>query len=96
MRPVRASFLIILICAAGLGACAGPMSMGEARERAQERMTRYCAGKCAALRLTGAQKIKDRWLIEFDSAGSKYTVVVDNGGNAQLSIWDKSPGAAGQ
>ena len=94
MRPVRAFVLLALACA--LAACAGPMTLREAKERAQDRMTRYCDGKCAALQLTGTQKIKDRWLVDFDTAARKYTIMVDEGGNTQLSIWDKTQGAAGR
>jgi hypothetical protein len=92
MRPTRASVLVVLAFA--VAACAGPMTLREAKERAQDRMTRYCDGKCAAMQLTGAQKIKDRWLVDFDTAARKYTIAVDEGGNTQLSIWDKAQGAA--
>jgi hypothetical protein len=94
MRPVRAFVVIALVST--LAACAGPMSLREAKERAQDRMTRYCAGTCAAIQLMGAQKIKDRWLVDFDTPARKYTIVVDIGGNTQLSIWDKTTGAPGQ
>lgn len=87
---------IVLLCVAGLGACAGPMALREAQTRAQERMTRFCAGGCGALHLIHSQKIKDRWLIDFDSPARRYTVLVDDGGNTQISIWDKSREASGQ
>lgn len=88
--PKRGLFLIGLIGIAALGACAGPMAAREARERAQDRMTRYCQGRCGALQLTRAQKIKDRWLIDFDSPAHRFTVTVDNGGNAKVDVWDKN------
>ena len=71
------------------------MAAREAQTRAQARMTRYCAGHCGALQLVHAQKIKDRWLIDFDGPGRKYTVMVDDGGNTQISVWDKSREAIG-
>jgi hypothetical protein len=66
------------------------MGLREAQARAQERVARYCAGRCGGLRLIHSQKIKDRWMIDFDSTARKYTVVIDDGGNSQLSVWDKS------
>jgi hypothetical protein len=72
------------------------MGLREAQARAQNRMDQYCAGRCGALRLTHSQKIGERWLIDFDAPARKYTVTVDDGGDTQLSIWDKSRDASGQ
>jgi hypothetical protein len=81
----------LLCCAAFLllAACAGPMQLREAQARAQDRLAEYCAGRCGGLRLTHSQKIKDRWLIDFDAPAQKYTVMVDDGGNTELTVWDK-------
>jgi len=88
--PKRGLFLIALAGIAGLGACAGPMAAREAQGIAQDRMTRYCQNRCGPLQLTKAQKIKDRWLVDFDSPGRRFTVTVDNGGNAKVDVWDKN------
>ena len=44
------------------------------------------------LRLAHTQKIKDRWLVEFDTAATSYGVAVAGDGNTEISIWDKSSG----
>ena len=42
--------------------------------------------------LVAAQKLKGRWLVDYESPAGKYTVAVDSGCNTQVSVWDKSLG----
>jgi hypothetical protein len=76
-----------------LCACAGPIGQQEAQSIATARMTKYCgdAAVCKPLRLTKAQKLKDRWLVDFDAPTHTYGVIVEADGNTTLSIWDKTP-----
>jgi hypothetical protein len=71
-----------------------PVELREARDIAGARMTKYCAGNCGALHFTHAQKIKDRWLIDYDGPSRKYTVIVEGDGNSQITVWDKNPAGA--
>ena len=55
-----------------LGGCIAPMSAGEARDVATTRLTRYCNGHCERHQLAQhRQKIKDRWLVDFDAPTHK-------------------------
>lgn len=69
--------------------CAGPMSQREAEDYASRRMARFCTTVCGAYRITGAQRMKDRWLVDFDAPRHKLAVLVDDGGNTQVTVWDK-------
>ena len=89
IRPARGSAVLVLLSAA-LSACVGPMAAREAQDLAQDRMARYCQNRCGTLHLTRAQKIKDRWLVDFDSPARRFTVTVDNGGNTKVDVWDKT------
>jgi len=37
----------------------------------------------------GVQKIKDRWLVDFEAPREKFTVIVENDGNSKVTIWSK-------
>lgn len=65
------------------------MSRGEAESYAARRMARFCGQVCGAYRITGAQRLKDRWLIDFDAPRHKLAVLVDEGGTTQVTVWDK-------
>ena len=65
------------------------MSRREAESYASRRMARYCGTACGNYHITGAQRMKDRWLVDFDSARRKLAVLVDNGGNTEVTVWDK-------
>ena len=82
------SLLTILVA----GGCAAPMSQREAVGLANTSLLKFCSdrGGCAQLRVAHSQKIKDRWLIEYDAALDRYGVAVDSGGNTAISVWDKS------
>ena len=90
MRPRFGGVHVILVAAlAFLAGCAGPMSRREAESYASRRMARYCGTACGSYHITGAQRMKDRWLVDFDSARRKLAVLVDNGGNTEVTVWDK-------
>jgi hypothetical protein len=75
-----------------LAGCAGPMGQREAEQRASRSLTRFCQQTaCGAARLLKAQKIKDRWLVDFETQAGLYTVAVGQGGNTDVTVWDKNP-----
>lgn len=74
-----------------LAGCAAPMGEREAQLRASRSLRDFCAGAaCGTPRMTKSQKIRDRWLVDFETAGGLYTVTVDPGGNTNVTVWDKS------
>ena len=85
--PIRGAFTVIAL--ATLSGCFAPVQQLEAQQIAQKRLDRYCAGRCGALALAHIQKIKDRWLVDFDGPRQKFTVTVESDGNAAVSVWDK-------
>jgi hypothetical protein len=87
---------LFLMTILALGGCASPMGQSEAVHLANTSLRKYCSGHggCAQLRLAHAQKIKDRWLIEYDGAANTYGVAVNNDGNTDVSVWEKGLGAA--
>ncbi len=77
------------VCLAG---CIAPVSQREAQSLASDSLKRFCRDQpCGATHLVAAQKIKQRWLVDFDAPGGKYTVIVEANGNAQVNVWDKNP-----
>jgi hypothetical protein len=68
------------------------MGQREAELRASRSLRSFCQqSPCGTLRLLKAQKIKDRWLVDFETPGGLYTVAVNRGGNTEVSVWDKNP-----
>jgi hypothetical protein len=65
------------------------MTAREAREIASTRLTKYCGGHCGPVAWSHTQKIKSRWLVDFDGQKQKFTVTVEDDGNARVSVWDK-------
>ncbi|MEO8301428.1 MAG: hypothetical protein ABI608_06535 [Rhizomicrobium sp.] len=92
--PARGAVIAILVAA--LAGCAAPMTTREAQSIASTRLTKYCSGRCGAVTLAHTQKIKNRWLVDFEAPRQKFTVIVENDGNSQISVWDKSRDASGQ
>jgi len=86
--PVLATALAILLPVM-LAGCAGPMSRREAEDYASRRMVRFCGQVCGTYHIVGAQRLKDRWLVDFDAPRHKLSVLVDDGGNTQVTVWDK-------
>ena len=66
------------------------MTTREAQTIARERLTKYCGGQLRR-RHPGAapRSIKSRWLVDFDAPRQKFTVIVENDGNAKVTVWDK-------
>jgi hypothetical protein len=68
------------------------MGQREAVTRANRSLASFCRqAACDQPKLRKAQKLKDRWLVDYESQTRLYTVMVDNGGNSQVSLWDKNP-----
>jgi len=80
---------IILLSCAALAGCFAPMTTREAQTVASEKLTRYCAGKCGAVTLGRTQRIKNRYLVDFDAPRQRFTVIVENDGNAKVTAWAK-------
>ncbi len=72
-----------------LAGCFAPMTTREAQEIAATRIQKYCAGHCGAVTLAHTQKIKKRWLVDFDGPRQKFTVIVENDGNSRVTTWNK-------
>ncbi|HVW73469.1 MAG TPA: hypothetical protein VHC39_07505 [Rhizomicrobium sp.] len=86
IAPLRGLFILV---AALLAGCIAPMSAREARDIAHARLDKYCGGHCGTLAWSNTQKIKDRWLVDFDGQRQKFTVTVENDGNSKVTVWDK-------
>ena len=86
----------LIMAAAALAGCIAPMTTREAQDIAHARLTKYCNSRCGALTLAHTQKIKDRWLVDFEAPRQKFTVIVEDDGNAKVTVWDKSRDASGQ
>jgi hypothetical protein len=87
-RGFRAATLIL--CALVLAGCIAPLRQREAETRAGRSLRNFCQNKaCGTARLIKSQKLKDRWLVDFESPTGLYTVAVDQGGNTDISVWDK-------
>jgi diaminopimelate epimerase len=83
---------LLLICGVAVAGCAGPMGQREAEVRANRSLNDFCRNAaCGAARLIKTQKIKDRWLVDFETQAGLYTVTVDRSGAAKVSVWDKNP-----
>lgn len=65
------------------------MTTREAQSIAGERLTKYCNGRCGTVTLARTQRIKDRWLVDFEAPRQKFTVIVETDGNSKVTAWDK-------
>ena len=65
------------------------MTTREAQDIASTRLTKYCNGKCGAVTAGRTQRIKNRWLVDFEAPRQKFTVIVEQDGNARITTWDK-------
>jgi len=65
------------------------MTTREAQQIASTRLNKYCHGRCGTLTLARTQKIKDRWLVDFEAPQEKFTVIVENDGNSKVTAWAK-------
>jgi hypothetical protein len=87
VKPALPGVLFLFV----LAGCAAPLSQREAQSYAATSLRRYCAdtAPCAPYRVTQAQRLGDGWLVDFDSATTKYGVMVHNSGTAQVTAWKK-------
>ena len=68
------------------------MGQREAVTRANRSLSTFCAKEaCGPTKLIKAQRMKDRWLVDYENGARFYGVMVDRGGNTQVSVWDKNP-----
>jgi hypothetical protein len=82
---------VLFLSSLVLAGCVGPMGQREAEARAGRSLRDFCAGTpCGPAHLVNAQKLKDRWLVDFETANGLYTVAVNQGGNTDVSVWDKN------
>lgn len=83
----------ILLCALAVTSCAAPMRQREAEQRANRSLNNFCRqAPCGPAKLVKAQRLKNnRWLVDFETQSRLYTVMVDRGGNTEVSVWDKNP-----
>jgi hypothetical protein len=65
------------------------MTTREAQQIASTRLNKYCRGHCGAVTMARTQKIKDRWLVDFEAPREKFTVTVENDGNSKVTAWAK-------
>ena len=86
--PLRGGFIAIAV--AMLAGCVAPMNTREAQGIAREQLVKYCSGRCGTLALAHTQKIKNRWLVDFDAPRQKFTVIVEDDGNSKVTVWDKT------
>jgi very-short-patch-repair endonuclease len=86
--PARGAFALMSV-AALLGGCVAPMTTREAQTIASSRLNKYCRGRCGTVTMARTQKIKDRWLVDFEAPQEKFTVIVENDGNSKVTVWSK-------
>jgi very-short-patch-repair endonuclease len=84
---LRGAFIVISLAA--LGGCISPMTTREAQTIAHDRLVKYCNRSCGDLRLARTQKIKSRWLVDFEAPRQKFTVIVEDDGNSRVTVWNK-------
>jgi len=87
IASLRGISIVFALCS--LGGCIAPMTTGEAQTIAHERIVKYCKDRCGALTLAHTQKIKSRWLVDFEGPRQKFTVLVEDDGNSRVTIWNK-------
>ena len=83
----RASIIILSTLFAG--GCFARMTTREAQTIANQQLTKFCNARCGAVKMASTQKIKNRWLVDFDAPRQKFTVTVENDGNAHVDVWNK-------
>jgi hypothetical protein len=91
ITPLRG--LYILVIGMALSGCIAPIDAREARDIAHTRLDKYCGGRCGQLAWSNTQKIKKRWLVDFEGQHQKFTVIVENDGNSRVTAWDKGAAA---
>jgi hypothetical protein len=84
--PIAGGLLFSILVLAG---CAAPMTQREAQGYAQSSLRRYCA-PAQPCHFVKAQHMPTGWLLDYDSAGAVYGVMVRDNGGTDVSVWDKS------
>jgi hypothetical protein len=79
----------LAIALAALAGCIAPMTTQEAQDIAHARLDKYCNGRCGTYTLAQTQRIKNRWLVDFEAPRQKFTVIVEDDGNSRVTVWDK-------
>jgi hypothetical protein len=92
IAPLRG--LCILVTGIALAGCIAPMTAREARDIASTRLNRYCNSRCGTVAWSNTQKIKKRWLVDFEAPHQKFTVIVEDDGNSRVTAWDKGAAPA--
>lgn len=86
IRPVSGALLIASL----LAACVPPLQAPEAQSLARDRLAKYCRkGGCGEYKLGHTQKLKDRWLVDFEAPRYRFTVAVEDNGNAKVTVWNR-------
>ncbi|MDB5735181.1 MAG: hypothetical protein JWN16_1818 [Alphaproteobacteria bacterium] len=85
--PARGGFIIVLSLM--VTGCVAPMTTREAQDVANVRLAKYCNKNCGAITMGRTQKIKDRWLVDFEGPRQKFTVTVEDNGNSKVTTWNK-------
>ncbi len=69
------------------------MGTREAENRAGRALAEFCTTTpCGTRKFVRIEKIKDRWMVDFETANGLYTVAVNQRtGATDLSVWDKNP-----
>jgi hypothetical protein len=93
-RPARGA--IFLISFAILAGCTPVLTQRQALNYATARLNRFCteSGPCEPRQISGAQRLKQGWLIDFDAASARYGVMVHDNRVTEVSVWKKSVPAA--
>jgi hypothetical protein len=79
----------VLVIGLALAGCIAPMTAREAQDIAHTRLDKYCKGRCGTLAWSNTQKIKNRWLVDFEASRQKFTVIVEGDGNSSVTVWEK-------
>jgi len=91
----RAAFLLGPACLLLTG-CASALTQRQAQGYATASLNRYCASvtPCGPRRIGGAQRLKEGWLVDFDSTAARYAVMVHDNRATEVSVWRKNVAAA--
>ena len=79
----------VLVIGLALAGCIAPMTAREAQDIAHARLDKYCKASCGTLAWSNTEKIKTRWLVDFEGQRQKFTVIVEDDGNSRVTVWDK-------
>ena len=73
-----------------LAGCVAPMTAARGpRYRPDAAATNTARADCGPFAWSNTQKIKNRWLVDFEAPRQKFTVIVENDGNSSVTVWEK-------